>query len=98
MVFKFWRKIMTRQIRTGKKHETGRTITTKTPYGTTSEMVVTDENLRGLFSLDVSQVLVKDDEGYYYTSVSRVDSGLADPNRYNSSLRDQINFTINTSE
>ena len=89
---------MTRQIRTGKKHETGRTITTKTPYGTTSEMVVTDENLRGLFSIDVSQVLVKDDEGYYYTSVSRVDSGLADPNRYNSSLRDQINFTINTSE
>ena len=89
---------MTRQIRTGKKHETGRTITTKTPYGTTSEMVVTDENLRGLFSLDVSQVLVKDDEGYYYTSVSRVDSGLADPNRYNSSLRHRIKFTIKTSE
>lgn len=81
-----------------RKHESGRTITTKTPYGTTSEMIVTDENITNLFSLEESQILVKDDEGYYYTSVDRVDNGLADPNRYNSALRECVNFTISTSE
>jgi hypothetical protein len=81
-----------------RKHESGRTITTKTPYGTTSEMIVTNENIANLFSLEESQILVKDDEGYYYTSVDRVDNGLADPNRYNSALRECVNFTINTSE
>jgi hypothetical protein len=81
-----------------RKHETGRAITTKTPYGTTSEMIVTDEKLTSLFTLESSQVLVKDDEGYYYTNVDRVDNGLADPNRYDSALRECVNFTINTSE
>ena len=28
-----------------RKHETGRIITTKTPYGITSDMVVTDETV-----------------------------------------------------
>lgn len=73
---------MARQIRTGKKHETGRTITTSTPYGTTSDMVVTDEDILSKVSVADCCVLVKDNVGYYITPKNRVDSGLADPSRH----------------
>lgn len=65
-----------------RKHETGRTITTKTPYGTTSDMLVTDENILSKVEYPENFVLVKDGDGYYITQKSRLDSGLADPNRY----------------
>jgi hypothetical protein len=79
---------MARQIRTGKKHETGRTITTPTPYGTTSDMVVTDEHVLAKVSVADCCVLVKDDGGYYITPKNRVDNGLADPSRHELGYRE----------
>jgi hypothetical protein len=64
------------------KHSTGRTITTKSPYGSHSEMIVQDKEILKTFEISVEQVLCKDDEGYYVTQANRIDSGLADPNRY----------------
>ena len=81
-----------------RKHETGRTFTTKSPYGTHSDMLVTDEavlkNLRFDEFETVQLVLAKDDEGYYITQKNRVDSGLADPNRYATKYREEMNHTI----
>lgn len=79
---------MGRQIKTGKKHETGRTITTSTPYGTTSDMVVTDEEVLSKVSVADFCVLVKDDSGYYITPKNRVDNGLADPSRHEVGYRE----------
>lgn len=79
---------MARQIKTGKKHETGRTITTPTPYGTTSDMVVTDEEVLSKVSVADYCVLVKDDGGYYITPKNRVDNGLADPSRHELGYRE----------
>jgi hypothetical protein len=73
-----------------RKHETGRTITTKTPYGTTSDMLVTDENILSKVECPENFVLVKDADGYYITQKSRLDSGLADPNRYDISYRNSV--------
>lgn len=87
---------MTRQIKTGKKHETGRTISTKTPYGTTSDMVVTDEEVLSKVSVADYCVLVKDDDGYYITPKNRVDSGLADPFRYELEYREIMQQKIAT--
>lgn len=73
-----------------RKHETGRSITTKTPYGTTSDMVVNDDDILSKVDCPHGFVLVKDDEGYYLTNSSRIDSGLADPNRYDMDYRDSF--------
>ena len=32
-----------------------------------------------------NKVVIEDEHGYYITDVSRLDNGLADPNRYNTS-------------
>jgi hypothetical protein len=69
------------------KHQTGRTITTKTPYGSTGDMVVTDESILSKVSVDNDSVLLKDDEGFYITYKNRVDSGLSDPFRYSTDYR-----------
>lgn len=69
------------------KHTTGRTITTKTPYGSTSDMVVTDEETLSKISVADFCILLKDDEGYYITHKDRIDNGLADPFRYDESYR-----------
>ena len=69
------------------KHTTGRTITTKTPYGSTSDMIVTDEEMLKKISVADFCVLLKDDEGYYITHKDRVDNGLADPFRYDEPYR-----------
>lgn len=67
-------------------HQTGTTITTKTHFGSTKDMVV-DHTKYGL-NLDENQVLCKDDNGFYITAKSRLDNGLADANRYaNASAR-----------
>jgi len=73
---------MARQLASRVKHETGKKITTKTAYGTTSDMVVTDENILMKINTPEGVVLVKDDCGYYFTPENRVDTNLADPNRY----------------
>jgi hypothetical protein len=72
------------------KHQTGRTITTKTPYGSTGDMVVTDETILSKVEIDDGSILLKDDEGFYITYKNRVDSGLSDPLRYSSEYRDTI--------
>jgi hypothetical protein len=77
------------------KHQTGRTITTKTPYGSTSDMVVTDQDILKKIKVAESCVLLKDDEGYYITNINRIDSGLADPLRYCDKYREIISAKIN---
>jgi hypothetical protein len=72
------------------KHQTGRTITTKTPYGTDSSMVVSDEKV--LASVTINEVLAKDDQGYYITHKKHIDSKLADPNRYCESYRNSLSI------
>lgn len=61
-------------------HQTGTSITTKTHFGSTNDMVVDHKNYS--ISLNDNQVLCKDDRGFYITLKNRIDSGLADPNRY----------------
>lgn len=63
-----------------KRRETGTTITTKSPYGSHKEMVV-DHNQFGLVLKD-NEVLLKDDVHYYITTRDRLDTGMADANRY----------------
>lgn len=77
-----------------RKHETGRSITTKTPYGTTSDMIVSDQDILSKVNIPGDVVLVKDDAGYYTTFKERVDSGLADPRRYSDSLRISLQHEI----
>lgn len=85
---------MARQIRTGKKHETGRTITTKTAYGISSDMVVTDETILSKVNVPDHCVLVHDDMGYFIVNRERVDDGLACPFRYDTMFREQSNEKI----
>jgi hypothetical protein len=47
------------------------------PYGSHASMIDTSINAN-----DPKFVVLKDDEGHYTTERSRLDSGLADPNRY----------------
>lgn len=63
-----------------KRRETGTTITTKSPYGSHKEMVV--DHLQFGLTLQVNEVLCKDDIHYYVTTKDRLDTGLADANRY----------------
>lgn len=65
------------------KHVVGRSITTKTAFGSDSSMVVdcSDPNIQTL-KISEDQVICKDDAGYYITNKNRIDTGLADPNRY----------------
>jgi len=70
-----------------KAYDAGRAITTKSPYGSHVEMVVEPEELEPsdelyLAHLHHSEVVCRDDKGYYITERSRLDDGLADPNRY----------------
>lgn len=85
---------MARQIRTGKKHETGRTINTKTAYGISSDMVVTDETILSKINVPVNCVLVQDDIGYFIVNKERVDDGLACPFRYDTIFRERSNTEI----
>lgn len=78
---------MARQIGTGKKHETGRKIVSKTPYGITGDMVVTDSEILEKVQVPENCVLVYDDMGYFIVSKERVDDGLACPCRYDAIFR-----------
>ena len=53
-----------------------------TRYGSHASMI--DEEKTGELNKD-KKVVIKDEHGYYVTDESRIDSGLADPNRYESS-------------
>jgi hypothetical protein len=77
-----------------RKHETGRTITTKTPYGITSDMVVTDETVLAKVNVPEYCVLVNDDMGYFIVNRERVDDGLACPFRYDTDYRESSNEKI----
>lgn len=76
---------MARNFVKPRTHDTGTIITTKTPFGSTSDMII-DLNK---YTLDGKSVLIKDDEavckddkGFYITLKSRIDNKTADPNRY----------------
>jgi hypothetical protein len=66
-------------------HDTGTVITTKTAFGSTSDMIInlsdyTTESQE--INLNENQVICKDDKGFYITTKDRIDSKIADPNRY----------------
>ena len=56
------------------RHVTGNTITTKSWFGSHAVMIVEE--------LDDGLVVCEDDKGKYITNHKMIDSGLADPNRY----------------
>ena len=85
---------MARQVASRVKHDSGSKITTKTPYGTTSDMVITDEDILSKVKIPENCVLAKDDAGYFFTMKNRVDSGLADPNRYASPIRNIVHEEV----
>lgn len=87
---------MARQLASRVKHETGSKITTKTPYGTTSDMVITDEDIVSKVKIPENCVLARDDSGYYFTQKDRVDNNLADGNRHSNNLRSIINEEVIT--
>jgi len=80
---------MARQVRTGKKHETGRTITGKSAYGTHSDILIdASESLtKFLNEHPMAVIAAQDDAGPYLTYKDRVDSGLADPCRFDNKTR-----------
>lgn len=75
---------MAKKIFKPRSHETGTIVTTKTAYGSTSEMLINidDYVLPKELSLKENETICKDDKGYYITLKNRIDSGIADPNRY----------------
>lgn len=65
------------------KHIVGRNITTKSAFGSHSDMIVSYEDpIIQTIKIDDNQIICKDDSGYYVTYKNRIDSGLSDPNRY----------------
>lgn len=60
--------------RSRSRHVTGNTITTKSWFGSHAEMIVEDR--------EDGTVVCEDDKGKYVTTMNMVDSGLADPNRF----------------
>jgi hypothetical protein len=73
---------MAKKIFKPRSHETGTVITTKTAYGSTSDMVVDVSNYQESLNLSENEVVCKDDRGFYITLKNRIDSKIADPNRY----------------
>ena len=74
-------------------HDSGSVITTKTPYGSTSDMIVDHTKYRYIadngpviINENLGGVVCKDDKGFYMTFKNRIDTGMADPNRYGNSF------------
>jgi len=63
------------------KNFSGKVVTTKSHFGSHSEMMI-DRSKYNNIQVNDNQVVCKDDEGYYITDLNRIDNGLADPNRY----------------
>jgi hypothetical protein len=74
------------------QHNTGKTITTKSHFGSHSNMIVDHTSVSGVV-LQENEVLCQDDSGYYITNKNRIDNGLADPNRY---ANDKNRVSLNT--
>lgn len=71
---------MAKQTTSKKSHDTSVTITTPTPFGSHSCMVVSSDLVEAIIGPD--QVVCSDQDGYYITMRNRLDTNLADPNRY----------------
>jgi len=83
----------------GPKHVVGRVVTTKTAFGSHKEMIVPcDDPIVQNIKLEANQVVCKDDIGPYITTIDRIDSGLADPNRYGDSTRRAYFSSIDTEQ
>ena len=77
-----------------RQYQTGKTITTPSPFGSHSSMVVDiDSDARG-HNVPKDKVVCKDDDGYYITYRHRIDNGLADPSRYACALCRFSNLNI----
>ena len=74
---------MARKLYKARQHESGTVVTTKTPYGSDSSMIVDLSQYKPI-SINADEVVCKDDRGFYVTKKNRIDSGMADPNRYSS--------------
>lgn len=74
---------MARKLFKPRQHESGTIVTTKTPYGSDSTMIVDMSKYKPI-SINADEVVCKDDRGFYITKQNRINSGLADPNRHNS--------------
>ena len=76
---------MARNFVKPRTHDTGTIITTKTPFGSTSDMII-DLSKYTLDNNEINikdnEVVCKDDKGFYITLKSRIDNKTADPNRY----------------
>lgn len=72
---------MNKRTTSKKKFDTSNIITTPSPFGSHSVMVVEKSLCQGDFK--DNEVVCKDDQGYYITTKDRIDSNLADPHRYN---------------
>jgi regulator of RNase E activity RraA len=74
------------------QHSTGTVVTTKTHFGSHANMVIA---ISGVM-IGENEVICKDDNGYYVTEKTKLDNGLADPNRYTLSKR--ISLFVDTTE
>lgn len=74
---------MARKVFKPRLHDSGSIVTTKTFFGSTSDMIVDLSQFNPIDRIiQDNEVVCKDDKGYYITLKSRIDSGMADPNRY----------------
>jgi hypothetical protein len=74
---------MARKLFKPRQHESGTIVTTKTPYGSDSTMIVDLSQYKSI-SISADEVVCKDDRGFYITKKNRINSGIADPNRFSS--------------
>lgn len=65
---------------TKRSHDSGRVITTPSFFGSHNKMVVSSDLFE--VGLKENEVICQDDDGYYITLKNRLDTNLADPNRY----------------
>jgi hypothetical protein len=72
---------MARKLFKPRQHESGTIVTTKTAYGSDSTMIVDLSQYKSI-SINADEVVCKDDRGFYITKKNRINSGIADPNRF----------------
>ncbi len=72
---------MVRQLRQKRIPAKKESYKYRTRYGSHAEMIDEEETKK---LDDENKVVLQDEHGYYTTEKSRIDSGLADPNRYDS--------------
>ena len=73
---------MVRQLRQKRLIKPPEAYKYPTRYGSHASMI--DEEKTGYIN-EENKVVIEDEHGYYITDVSRLDNGLADPKRYNTS-------------